>query len=70
RFSVELHDEREDQTTQAPQTTSNPFLLLLQLYLAALSQRSSSAGFPFLPQYGYYNPYGAYGGYWPYYYYG
>ncbi|EFO12342.1 hypothetical protein LOAG_16191 [Loa loa] len=40
RFSVELRDEREDQTTtRAPQTTSNPLLQLLQLYFRNLSQR-------------------------------
>uniref|UniRef100_A0A1I7V6E8 Uncharacterized protein n=2 Tax=Loa loa TaxID=7209 RepID=A0A1I7V6E8_LOALO len=76
RFSVELRDEREDQTTtQAPQTTSNPLLLLLQLYFRNLSQGPTpGAGFPSLPQYGYYpsySGYGAYGGYrpYPYYYY-
>uniref|UniRef100_A0A1I7VF49 Rho-GAP domain-containing protein n=1 Tax=Loa loa TaxID=7209 RepID=A0A1I7VF49_LOALO len=53
RFSVELRDEREDQTTtRAPQTTSNPLLQLLQLYFRNLSQRPiPSAGFPSLPQY-------------------
>ncbi|EFO14133.2 hypothetical protein LOAG_14389 [Loa loa] len=71
RFSVELRDRREDQTTtQAPQTTSNPLLQLLEQFFRGFSQRSmSSAGFPSLSQYGYYYPYGTYGGYWPYSYY-
>uniref|UniRef100_A0A1I7V6E2 Uncharacterized protein n=2 Tax=Loa loa TaxID=7209 RepID=A0A1I7V6E2_LOALO len=71
RFSVELRDEREDQTTtRAPQTTSNPLLQLLQLYFRNLSQRPiPSAGFPSLPQYPSYSGYGAYGGYRPYSYY-
>ncbi|EFO13699.2 hypothetical protein LOAG_14829, partial [Loa loa] len=63
RFSVELRDRREDQTTtQAPQTTSNPLLQLLEQFFRGFSQRSmSSAGFPSLSQYGYYYPYGTYG---------